>query len=130
MAKLTDLSFPRKYVSVSSLSPADRANAESICRAVGVRTQPLLKEGLEKSINFGDKNCTWTILESTSTRAKGNVSCQGTGMTMSGNGEFEAPDPEHVRGFAHMTSNEGGNKVAIDSNFTWKWLASSCGNTQ
>ena len=43
-AKFTDLNFPPKYVSVGSLSTADRSEAESICRAVGVRTEPLLDD--------------------------------------------------------------------------------------
>ena len=122
---------------MEKLTPEQRARLEARMNAnsggnakTDTQKHCVTKEGLEKPINFGDKDCSWTILESTSTRAKGNVSCQGTGITMSGNGEFEAPDPEHVRGFAHMTSNQGGNKMTVDSNFTWKWLGSSCGNTQ
>ncbi|HZQ21875.1 MAG TPA: RHS repeat-associated core domain-containing protein [Terriglobales bacterium] len=43
-AKFTDLNFPEKYVSVASLSTTDRSKAEFICRAVGVRTEPLLDD--------------------------------------------------------------------------------------
>jgi RHS repeat-associated protein len=43
-AKFTDLNFPPKYVSVNSLSSVDRSQAESICRAVGVRTEPLVDD--------------------------------------------------------------------------------------
>ncbi len=41
-ATFTDPSFPTKPVSADSLSPATRARAESICRAVGVQTEPTL----------------------------------------------------------------------------------------
>lgn len=43
-AKFTDLNFPPLYVSVNSLSPSGRSEAESTCRAVGIRTEPLLDD--------------------------------------------------------------------------------------
>lgn len=43
-AKFTDLNFPPKYVTASSLAADEHSKAESICRAVGVRTQPLLDD--------------------------------------------------------------------------------------
>lgn len=43
-AKFTDLNFPPKYLSVASLSSAEKSKAEMICRAVGVRTEPLLDD--------------------------------------------------------------------------------------
>jgi RHS repeat-associated protein len=43
-AKFTDLNFPPKYVSLNSLSSAERYKAESICRAVGIRGEPLLDD--------------------------------------------------------------------------------------
>ena len=42
--KFTDLNFPPKYISVASLASTERANAESICRAVGVRDKLLLDD--------------------------------------------------------------------------------------
>ena len=43
-AKFTDRNFPPKYVSASSLAADQRTKAESICRSVGVRVQPLLDD--------------------------------------------------------------------------------------
>lgn len=43
-AKFTDLDFPPKYVSVNSLSTTAWSKGESICRAVGIRTEPLLDD--------------------------------------------------------------------------------------
>lgn len=43
-AKFTDFKVPKTYVSVNSLSSTDRSKAESICRAVGTRTEPMLDD--------------------------------------------------------------------------------------
>ena len=43
-ARFTDLNFPPKRASVDTIPPLERAKAESICRAMGVRTQPLLDD--------------------------------------------------------------------------------------
>ncbi len=43
-AKFTDLNFPPKRTSVEAIPPPERAKAESICRAMGVRTEPLLHD--------------------------------------------------------------------------------------
>jgi Protein of unknown function (DUF3617) len=85
----------------------------------------ITKEDLEKPMNF-NKDCTWTILESTSTKAKGNVSCEAQGMKVNGTGEFEAPDPEHLKGSMHTTSTDGGRTMTIDGTFASKWLAANC----
>ncbi len=90
----------------------------------------ITKEQIEHPVNFSDKECTWTILESTGTRAKGKVSCSASGMTMAGTGDFQAPDQEHMNGTAHMTSVGGANKMTTDATFTSKWLSASCGKTQ
>jgi hypothetical protein len=89
----------------------------------------ITREDLEKPINF-NKECTWTILESTSTKAKGTVSCEAQGMRMNGTGEFEAPDPEHLKASIHTTSTDGGHTMTIDGTFTSKWLAASCEKEQ
>jgi RHS repeat-associated protein len=43
-AKFTDLSFPHKHAATDSLSSPVRSKAEAICRAVGVRRQPVLDD--------------------------------------------------------------------------------------
>lgn len=42
--KFTDLSFPRKYVSVAMLSSAERSRGETACQALGIRRQPALDD--------------------------------------------------------------------------------------
>jgi hypothetical protein len=88
----------------------------------------ITKEELQDPVHFNDKQCVWTILESTSTRAKGQVSCEQEGLRMDGSGDFEATDAEHIRGSMHMNSSGGGKNMTVDGTFAYKWLGSSCGN--
>lgn len=122
---------------LNSLTPDQRARIEERMKAnsaAHTRTTTdkscVTKQELEKPFNPGDKECTWTILESTSTKAKGTVSCEASGMKMRGSGEFEAPDPEHLKGSMHAASTGGGHNMTVDGTFTSKWLGASCGNTQ
>lgn len=81
--------------------------------------------------NFTDKKeCTWTTLESSSTKVKGSASCEykDEGMKVNGSGEFVAVDQEHVKGNMHMKATGGGREMNTSSVFTSKWLRSDCGN--
>ena len=116
------------------LTPEQRARMEERMKAnsaahssTNTERSCITREDLEKPLTF-DNQCTWTILESSSTKAKGNVSCEAQGMKMTGNGEFAAPDPEHMKGSVHTTSTGGGQTMNVDATFTSKWLGASCGN--
>lgn len=120
---------------LDNLTPEQRArlearmNASSSAEANTLREKTCItRQELEEPINFTDQECSWTILESTGQRARGNVSCKAAGITMTGTGDFEALDQEHMRGTAHMTSTGGGNRMTYDATFSSKWLKSSCGN--
>lgn len=120
--KLTPEQRSRFQARMDASSAANtRTNTERVC---------ITKQQVEKPVDFSDKECTWTILESTSTRANGKVSCHSSGITMSGTGDFAAPDPEHLKGSAHMTSTGNGNKISSDATFTSRWIQSNCGNVQ
>jgi hypothetical protein len=87
------------------------------------------KEDLQKPPKFTDSaDCTWTLLESSDTRAKGSAICQVEGMKMTGNGEFLAPDQDHMTATIHLTSTGGGHSMTTDATIASKWLGSSCGN--
>jgi hypothetical protein len=45
-------------------------------------------------------------------------------MCMSGNGEFEVPDAEHIQGSMHMSSSGDGKSMNVDGTFTYSWLGS------
>jgi len=87
------------------------------------------EEDLQKPPRYTEcADCTWTFLESSDTRAKGNGTCQVEGMTMTGAGEFRAPDQEHMTATIHLTSTGGGHTMITDATIASKWLSSSCGN--
>jgi hypothetical protein len=120
---------------LDKLTPEQRARfAERMkaSRDANTRTSTdkncITEEELQNPVNFNDKQCVWTILESTGTRAKGRVSCEDEGVRMDGSGEFEATDPEHFGGSIHVNSSGGGKNMDVDGTFSYKWLGSSCGN--
>lgn len=87
------------------------------------------KEDLQRPPKFTESaDCTWTLLESSDTRAKGNAICEVEGMKMTGNGDFQAPDQEHMTATIHLTSTGGGHSMTTDARIASKWLGSSCGN--
>lgn len=118
---------------LDKLTPEQRARFEERMKASSAgnsRTQTdkdcITKEQLQDPIGNNDKRCTWTIQESTPTKAKGKVACEEQGVKMSGNGEFSAPDQEHMNGSMHIASSGGGNSMTVDSTFSFKWLSASC----
>jgi hypothetical protein len=121
---------------LNRLTPEQRARMEERMKANSAAHSQtttekycVTKEDVEKPFNPGAKECTWTILESTSTKARGTMSCEAYGAKLRGNGEFDAPDPEHVKGTIHTTSTGGGHSMTVDGTFSSKWLSPSCGNT-
>ena len=87
------------------------------------------KEDLQRPPRFTERaDCSWTLSESNATRAKGSATCQVEGMTMTGNGEFQAPDQEHMAATIHLTSTGGGHSMTTDATIASKWLGASCGN--
>jgi hypothetical protein len=89
------------------------------------------KEDLQQPPKFTERaDCTWTLLESSDTRARGSASCQVEGMNMTGNGDFQAPDQEHMTATIHLISTGGGHSMTTDATIASKWLGSSCGNVK
>jgi hypothetical protein len=125
---------------LNRLTPEQRAKMEERMKAnsaAHTRTTTdkhcLTEEQLRKSEFLGsdrDKECTPNIATSTSTSAKGTITCESEGIKMTGALEILAPDSEHVNGSWHATSNGGGHTMNVDSTFTSKWLGSSCGDVK
>src|SRR5690242_16947675 len=92
---------------MARLTPEQRARIEKAMKNSPGNNQTrteqhcVTKENLVDPINTTNKECKWNIAESTSNKAKGSVSCESEGMTMNGEGEFEAPDSEHMNGWTH-----------------------------
>lgn len=75
-----------------------------------------------------DKNCTWTIVKSTSTELDAHgTSCRAGNST---NSELDikihAVDSEHVRASMHGTSTGNGNNVVLDGDYTGTWTSATC----
>lgn len=125
---------------LNRLTPEQRARMEERMKANSAghtRTTTekhcVSKEDLEKNkfLNLDrGKECAPTITSSTSTSAKGRLSCESEGMKMTGALEVLAPDSEHVNGSWHATTNGSGHTMNVDSTFTSKWIGPSCGGVK
>ena len=119
---------------LARLTPAQRARLEERAKAnsgnstTTTHQSCLKKEDLENPDFTDKKKCTWTTLESSSTGAKGSATCDYPEMDakLTGTGEFNAVDQEHVKGTIHMTGTAGGRSMNTDAVFSAKWLGSSC----
>lgn len=120
---------------LNRLTPEQRARIEERMKANSAAhstsssdKQCVTREDLEKPFTEKDTQCVWTILESTSSKAKGNISCAAEGMKVAGSGEFDALDQEHIKGSMHTSATGSGKNMTVDATFTSKWLSSSCGD--
>jgi len=130
--------FPIPAGTLDRLTPEQRARLEERMKANSGASSTmtykscLKKEDLENPDFTDKKQCTWTTLESTSTKAKGSAVCkyQEIGAKLSGTGEIIAVDQEHIKGTIHMTATGSGKKMITDGMLTAKWLGSSCANVK
>jgi len=91
----------------------------------------MTKEKLEKA-PFSDeqKNCTRTIVKSTSSEAEIKFQCDMQGMKANGTVHVEALTPESAKGTAQTTMTGGGRTMNTSGSFTSKWLGANCGDVQ
>ena len=128
--------LPIPACTLDKLKPEQRARLEERMKANSGHSSTmtskscLKKDDLENPDFFDKKQCTWTTLESTSSKAKGSAVCdyREIGAKLSGTGEIIAVDQEHVKGTIHMTATGSGHIMNTDGKLTAKWLGSSCGN--
>jgi hypothetical protein len=132
-----DLPIPAEML--NRLTPEQRARMEERMRAhsaahTNTTTEKhcLTQEDLERDrMKLAEtKECTTTVLNSTSTTVKAKLACDQEGMHANGTLELVAADPEHVSGTYHSTVNADGHTMNVDGNWTSKWLGSSCGNVK
>jgi len=121
------------------LTPEQRARFEERMRANSAAhtntttdRHCVTREELEErklGISAG-KECTPTVITSTSTIAKGKLVCEVEGMRGNATFEAEALDSEHVKGSAHGAMTGNGHTLNVEDSFNAKWLGSSCGNVK
>jgi hypothetical protein len=124
---------------LSRLTPEQRARMEERMKAnsaahTSTTTEKhcVTKEDLEKDrLKLAEtKECTTTVLNSTSTTVNAKFVCDQEGMQATGTLELVAADPEHLNGTYHSTANADGHTMNVAGNWTSKWLGSSCGNVR
>jgi hypothetical protein len=131
-----DMAIPAEYA--ARLTPEQKAKLEAAMKAQTAGPAKTLtykscftKEKMENSSFFNDKKeCTQTILTSSSTKIALNATCMLKDIKMSGNGEFEAVSPENIKGTVHLTSTGGDHTMNTDATYTGKWIGSSCGDVK
>jgi hypothetical protein len=76
------------------------------------------------------KECTTTVVNSTSTNLKGKMVCETAGMHSTGTLELVAVDPEHVNGSFHSTVDGNDHTMNLEGTWSSKWLGSTCGDVK
>jgi len=123
---------------LARLTPEQRAKMEERMKAnsaektrASTSKSCMTKEKLEKA-PFSDeqKNCTRTIVRSTSSEAEIKFECDMQGMKANGTLHVEALTPESAKGSAQTTMTGGGRTMNTSGSFTSKWLGPNCGDVQ
>lgn len=123
---------------LAKMTPEQKARMEAMMQAqrgphTKTRKHCLKKEDLEKGATFGEdrKNCTRTVVNSTSRKMEVRLQCQeesGTKSDMTLN--IDALSAENVKGLVQGDVSGHGNTMHMKSDFTAKWLGPVCGNTR
>lgn len=125
-AEMLERLTPEQRARMEARMKANSAARNSSTTSKGCTT----KEDLQQSKLKLDKECTPTIIASTSTVAKGTVSCESQGIKANGSVEVDVVDQEHLTGSIHSTFTMNDQTMNVDSAFTSKWLGSDCGNVK
>ncbi len=124
---------------LARLTPEQRARFEERMKAnsaahstTSTTKSCVTREDLEKTPKFGQDNseCAYTILTSTSTTAKGKISCETEGIKSNGAMEINVVDSEHVKGSSHATMSMNGQSMQMDATFVSKWVGAACGKVK
>ena len=124
---------------LNRLTPEQRARMEERMKAnsaahTNTTTEKhcVTKEDLDKDrLKLAEtKECTTTVLNTTTTTVKTKFVCDQEGMHATGTLELVAADPEHMNGSYHSTANAEGHTMNVEGTWTSKWLGSSCGNVR
>jgi Protein of unknown function (DUF3617) len=111
----------------------ERMKAKSATRSNTVTEKHCVtKEDLEKDrLKLAEtRECTTTVLNSTSTSVKASLVCDTEGMHATGTLDLVAADPEHLSGSSHSSIDANGHTMNVDGTWTSTWLSSSCGEVK
>jgi hypothetical protein len=124
---------------LNRLTPEQRARMEERMKANSVghtstetEKHCVTREDLERDrLKIAEaKECTTTVVHSTSTNLKGKIVCETAGMHATGMLELVAADPQHVVGSYHSTVDGNDHTMNLEGTWTSKWLGSNCGDVK
>jgi hypothetical protein len=124
---------------LAEMTPEQRAQVEAQMKgSMGGGQKPttrkycVTKEKLEKDSVFGDdrKECTRTVLSSSSTTTEVKIQCKEKEMTSEGTFKFVALTPESVKGTARMVMTGEGRTMNMNLDFLSKYLGPACGDVK
>ena len=124
---------------LAQMTPEQRAQVEAQMKgSMGggpkstTRKSCVTKEKLEKDSVFGDdrKECTRTVLNSSSTSTEVKIQCKEKEMTSEGTFKFVALSPESVKGTVRMVMTGEGRTMNMNVDFLSKYLGSACGDVK
>jgi len=92
----------------------------------------ITKEKMDKQTAFNDerKNCTRTVVSSSSSKLEMKMQCTEQDSTMNGTVHVEALNSESVKGSVRMAMTGGGRNLNTSSDFTSRYLGSACGDVK
>jgi len=128
-----EMPIPAEFL--ARMTPEQRANLEARMKANAAQNTKThtyktceTKEKLQRTPFADAKECSFTIVSSTSSKAELRMSCQTEGLKSSGDMLVEALSPESIRGSGHMTATGGGRNMNMNTMLSSKWLGSTCGD--
>ena len=128
-----EMPIPAEFL--ARMTPEQRAKLEARMKANSAQNTKTrtyktceTKEKLQRTPFADAKECSLTIVSSTSSKAELRMSCQTEGLKSSGDMLVEALSPASIRGSGHMTATGGGRNMNMNTMLSSKWLGSSCGD--
>jgi Protein of unknown function (DUF3617) len=124
---------------LAKLSPEQRAKVEARMNAnanSAPRTRTFTskacqtKEKLAEQPFSSQQECKETVVNSNGNQVDMRVSCEFGDVKSTGTMKIEAISPESVKGSGQMTSNGGARTMTVNTEFSSKWLGSSCGDVK
>jgi hypothetical protein len=124
---------------LAEMTPEQRAQVEAQMKGsmgggqkTTTRKSCVTNEKLEKDSVFGDdrKECTRTVVSSSSTSTEVKIQCKEKEMTSEGTFKFVAVTPESVKGTVRMVMTGEGRTINMNVDFLSKYLGSACGDVK
>lgn len=121
---------------LAKMPQEQRARMEAMMKggaSTDVRKECITKEKLEKQLAFSDdrKECTRTVLNSTSSKLEMKIHCKGEDQgSMDGTLLVEAIGSDNVKGKMQAVTNASGKTMNMNFTFSSRYLGPACGDVK